>query len=267
VLLRAGPLHRLQLTTKRRRAGGGALRASPLRAGTTTFGRSCRLLLLFDIDGTLVRGRPLTHQLALEEAASAVFGLDVPPGSTPVADVEPWGKTDRQILRDVLARAGLPEPDDESLARWERAACEAYERLEVGDGAGDHAATAEALARLRDAGHLLALLTGNLEPIARRKLALRGLGDFFPSGQGGFGSDAELRPDLVPIARARAGGVPPSETVLIGDTPLDVAAALADGVRAIAITGHRFSADELLEAGASATVDELAELEAAFAAL
>ena len=190
-----------------------------------------------------------------------MFGLRVAPGSSPVAEVEPWGKTDRQILRDVLVRAGLPEPDEDGLARWERAACDAYERLEVdGDGSAEHAATADALARLRDAGHLLALLTGNLEPIARRKLALRGLGDFFPAGQGGFGSDAELRPDLVPIARARAGDVPPSATVLIGDTPLDVAAALADGVRAIAITGHRFSAAELLEAGASATVDELAEL-------
>ena len=189
-----------------------------------------------------------------------MFGLRVAEGESPVADVEPWGKTDRQILRDVLARAGLPEPDSESLVRWERAACEAYERLEVDGDPDGHAATAAALAELRDGGHTLALLTGNLEPIARRKLALRGLGGFFPAGQGGFGSDAERRPELVPIARARAGEVPPSETVLIGDTPLDVAAALADGVRAIAITGHRFSADVLLEAGASATVDELTEL-------
>jgi phosphoglycolate phosphatase len=164
----------------------------------------------------------------------------------------------------VLARAGLPQPEEDALVRWERAACEAYERLEVGDGedgAAEHAATADALARLRDAGHRLALLTGNLEPIARRKLSLRGLGGFFPAGQGAFGSDAELRPELVPIARGRAGDVPREETVLIGDTPFDVAAAAADGVRAIAITGHRFSADALLEAGAAATVDDLAELE------
>jgi phosphoglycolate phosphatase len=208
-----------------------------------------------------VRGRPLTHQTALEEAASAVFGLRVAPGETPVSDVEPWGKTDRQILRDVLARASLPAPDEASLARWEREACAAYERLEADDDAAGHVKTAKALARLREAGHTLALLTGNLEPIARRKLALRGLGDFFPAGQGGFGSDAELRPELVPIARARAGAVPPEDTVLIGDTPLDVKAAAADGVRAIAITGHRFSAEELLAAGAAATVDDLGELE------
>jgi phosphoglycolate phosphatase len=177
--------------------------------------------------------------------------------------VEPWGKTDRQILRDVLELAGVPAPAPDALARWERAACEAYARLEV-DG-DDLAPTADVLAKLRDAGHLLALVTGNLEPIARRKLSLRGLGDFFPEGQGAFGSDADLRPELVPMARARAGNASREDTVLIGDTPFDVAAASADGVRAVGITGHRFSADALLEAGAAATVDELAELEAVLA--
>jgi phosphoglycolate phosphatase len=219
-----------------------------------------------------VRGRPLTHQLALERAAGEVFGLRVDDGATPVADVEPWGKTDRQILRDVLARAGLPHASDEAIARWERIACELYMELEVDRESSDElSATAAALGRLRDQGHALALVTGNLEPIARRKLALRGLGDYFPRGQGGFGSDAERRPELVPIARARAadGGPPqPSEdTVLIGDTPLDVAAAAADGVRCVAITGKRFSARVLREAGAAATVDEIPEVEAALAEL
>jgi phosphoglycolate phosphatase-like HAD superfamily hydrolase len=230
------------------------------------------LLLLFDIDGTLVRGRPLTHQLAMERAAADVFGLRAEDGETPVADVEPWGKTDRQILRDVLARAELPAPSSDAVARWEQATCEAYTALEVREETSDElAATAATLDRLRAAGHRLALVTGNLEPIARRKLALRGLGDYFPPGQGGFGSDAELRPELVPIARARAGSNgsphPRDETVLIGDTPLDVAAASADGVRCVAITGTRFSAQALLGAGATATIDQIPEVEAALAEL
>jgi phosphoglycolate phosphatase-like HAD superfamily hydrolase len=230
------------------------------------------VLLLFDIDGTLVRGRPLTHQLALERAATAVFGLRVEPGATPVADVEPWGKTDRQILRDVLVRAELPPPSEDAIARWERIACEAYVQLETqGERSDELDATATALERLRAAGHALALVTGNLEPIARRKLALRGLGDYFPAGQGGFGSDAELRPELVPIARARAGlnGTPhaSADTVLVGDTPLDVAAAAADGVRCVAITGNRFSARDLREAGAAATIDAIPQVEAALTAL
>jgi phosphoglycolate phosphatase-like HAD superfamily hydrolase len=230
------------------------------------------LLLLFDIDGTLVRSRPTTHQLALERAATEVFGLRVEDGATPVADVEPWGKTDRQILRDVLTRAGLPEPSADAIARWERIACEAYVELEVdGESSGELQATADALTHLRSQGHALALVTGNLEPIARRKLALRGLGDYFPPGQGGFGSDAELRPELVPIARTRCGtnGQPHArdDTVLIGDTPLDVAAAAADGVRCVAITGKRFSARHLREAGAAATIERIPDVETALEGL
>jgi phosphoglycolate phosphatase len=230
------------------------------------------MLLLFDIDGTLVRSRPVTHQEALTAAAVEVFGLRVQPGESPVAAVEPWGKTDRQILRDVLARAGLPAPDAGAVARWEQAACDAYDELEQPGADHDAAATAElaataaTLERLRAAGHVLALVTGNLEPIARRKLGLRGLAGFFPEGQGGFGSDAELRPELVPIARGRAGidgsPHPREQTVLIGDTPRDVEAAAADGVRCVAITGARFSADALMAAGASATVAEIPEVEA-----
>ena len=217
------------------------------------------MLLLFDIDGTLVRSRPFTHQRALEEAAHEVFGLELAPGATPVQDVEPWGKTDRQILRDVLQQAGLPAPQPGQIAEWERRACAAYELLETeGEELPE---TVAALERLEQAGHTLALVTGNLEPIARRKLALRGLERFFPTGLGGFGSDADLRPELVPLARARAGDHPREDAVLIGDTPADVAAARADEIRAIGVTNHRFDSHALLEAGAAATIEEIDELE------
>jgi phosphoglycolate phosphatase-like HAD superfamily hydrolase len=233
------------------------------------------VLLLFDIDGTLVRGRPVTHQAALAEAATKVFGLRVAAGTNPVAEVEPWGKTDRQILHEVLARADIAAPDAGAVARWEELSCEAYTRLEVerdhGAEAEELAATAQALGRLREAGHALALVTGNLEPIARRKLHMRGLGGYFPSGQGGFGSDSELRAELVAVARRRAGtggsAHPHEDTLLIGDTPLDVAAAIADGVRCVAIEGKRFPAAALMAAGAIATVAEIPELESIISGL
>src|SRR3954447_14702892 len=85
----------------------------------------------------------------------------------------------------------------------------------------------ETLLGLRDAGHRLGLLTGNVEPIARAKLAQAGLSDLFDGCPGAFGSDEELRDLLVPVACRRAGAPdepwPTRETVVVGDTPSDIA--------------------------------------------
>ena len=93
------------------------------------------------------------------------------------------------------------------------AASEAYARL-VPDDLSAHVAPGivdvlEALDARE--GVRLAVLTGNLEPIAHLKLARAGLGRFFEHGQGGFGSDSEDRLDLPAIARRRAGGYPARE--------------------------------------------------------
>jgi phosphoglycolate phosphatase-like HAD superfamily hydrolase len=217
------------------------------------------LLVLFDIDGTLVRSRPLTHQRALARAAVEVFGLHPETDERAIRAVEPWGKTDRQILRDLLAGR---TPSAAEIAVWERTACNVYSQIEDGTPDDGDRRTAGVLERLRSAGHDLALVTGNLEPIARRKLDGRGLGRYFPAGQGGFGSDADTRVELVALARRRAGDRRREETVLIGDTPRDVEAAIADGVRSIAVTGGRYGRVELLAAGAASVIDELGELDA-----
>jgi phosphoglycolate phosphatase-like HAD superfamily hydrolase len=112
------------------------------------------------------------------------------------------------------------------------------------------------------AGHTNALLTGNIEPIAHHKLAAAGLGEWFARGQGAFGSDAEDRRELVPVARKRAGGWPAERTVVIGDAPGDVACAVADGAVAVGLLGH-FGEDEL--AGAHALIGDLADLGEALA--
>ena len=100
----------------------------------------------------------------------------------------------------------------------------------------------------------LALVTGNLEAVARRKLASAGLGHYFAAGQGGFGSDAEDRGELPAVARARAGGWARERTVVIGDTPRDIACARVDRVRVIAVATGPFTAEAL--ADADAVVDD-----------
>jgi phosphoglycolate phosphatase-like HAD superfamily hydrolase len=103
----------------------------------------------------------------------------------------------------------------------------------------------------------LSLVTGNLEPIARLKLARAGLGEHFEPGQGGFGSDHSSRAELPAIARIRAhppGGWSRERTVVIGDTPRDIACARADGVRVVAVATGPFAVEQL--ADADAVVDD-----------
>ncbi len=141
------------------------------------------------------------------------------------------------------------------------AACAAYGRLCPDDLSAHVAPGMPALLQRLAARDdtLLALVTGNYEPIARLKLRRAGIGHFFPTGQGGFGSDHEDRSELPGIARRRAGAMhgdgepwPQARTAVIGDTPRDIACARADGVRVAAIATGPFEPGELRQADAVA---------------
>ena len=215
------------------------------------------LLLLWDIDGTLLQyGGAREHAAALIQALNETHGTALPPDA--VTQIRPMGKTDRQIARELLGGA---DPGDEWIARvWELYQEADLERLRQGAMPGAE----EALRWAVDAGHVNALLTGNIEPVAHHKLAAAGLGRWFERGRGAFGSDAEDRRLLVPIARERAGGWPAQRTVVIGDAPGDVACALADGAIAVALRGHN-DAREL--DGAHVFIAGLADLGEALAGL
>jgi phosphoglycolate phosphatase-like HAD superfamily hydrolase len=185
-----------------------------------------------------------------------VHGVDV----LEVQTVEYAGRTDAAISRDLLVAAGVAPADvDERWDAVREAAALAYERLCPADLSAKVApGMVELLTALaaRPDDFRLSLVTGNLEPVARLKLARAGVGRFFPDGQGGFGSDAEDRGRLPGIARARAGDPPwPRErTVVIGDTPLDIACARADEVRVAAVATGPFAIEAL--AAADAVVDD-----------
>ena len=219
------------------------------------------MLLLFDIDGTLLLKGAAAHGEALREALREVHGVgDVP-------DVETAGRTDPEIARAILLRAGVTaEHIDAAMGELRAAVAAAYARLCPPD-LSDRVAPGmrPLLERLaaRD-GVRLSLLTGNLEPIARLKLARAGLGAFFPRGQGGFGSDHEDRMELPAVARARAGGpdgpYPRERTVIIGDTPRDILCARADGGGCVAVATGPYGADAL--GGADAVARDARELAA-----
>ncbi len=183
--------------------------------------------------------------------------------------VEAAGRTDAAIARDLLRQAGVADAAIDARAQVvaEETAL-AYEALCPPDLSARVApGIPEALDALGAApeAYRFSLVTGNLEPIARRKLAAAGIGHHFPAGQGGFGSDAEDRGKLPAIARERAGGWPRERTVVIGDTPRDIACARADGVRVVAVATGPFAIAALADAdavvdGARALLPVLADL-------
>jgi phosphoglycolate phosphatase-like HAD superfamily hydrolase len=222
------------------------------------------VLLLFDIDGTLLLKAYVEHRQALHAALERVYGVAEPEA----AGVDAAGRTDPEIARAILLRLDVSaDRIDAGMANFGIAAAEEYARNCPQDLSGHVAPGMRSLLEelsVRE-GTILSLVTGNLEPIARLKLKRAGLGAFFAKGQGGFGSDHEDRTQLPSIARLRAGRrdepYPREETVVIGDTPLDIACAHADGVKAIAVATGPFSAERLQDADAVArTVEELRAL-------
>jgi phosphoglycolate phosphatase len=224
------------------------------------------VLLLFDIDGTLLIRAADAHREAIREALRVVHGVDAPY----VRGGRAAGRTDREITRELLMQAGVAaEKIDEHAEDVRIATCEAYARLCPADLSACVAPGVGALLERLGARDdtILSLVTGNYEPIARIKLRAAGIGHHFASGQGGFGSDHESRTELPAIARRRARPAgqgepwPRSRTLLIGDTLRDIACAQADGVRVIAIATGPHPADELTAADAVARdAHELGEL-------
>jgi phosphoglycolate phosphatase len=208
------------------------------------------LLLLWDIDGTLLQRASLEHAEAMRRALVQVHGRLELDGQR----VEAAGRTDGAIARDLLIAAGhASEAIDARADDVIAACCELYHELCPADLSPRLApGVPEALAALggRPDDFRFSLVTGNFERIARLKLARAGIGEWFPEGQGGFGSDAEDRERLPPIARERAGGWPRERTVVIGDTPRDIACARADGVRVIAVATGPFGVEQLADADA-----------------
>jgi phosphoglycolate phosphatase len=216
------------------------------------------VLVLFDIDGTLLLRASREHASALRAALASVYGARA---SEPLSAA---GRTDTEIARELATAAGVGrERFDAGLPRLRELTVELFTRgcpasLEdrVAPGMTDLLDRLSAREDVR-----CSLVTGNYEAVARLKLERAGIGHHFAAGQGAFGSDAEHRADLPPIARARAGGIARERTIVVGDTPRDVACARADRLRVLAVATGPHPAADLLDAdGVARDGFELAEL-------
>jgi len=218
------------------------------------------LLVLWDIDGTLVDGAGQGRH-AFDDAFRVVTGRE-PPGQ-----VEMAGRTDRLIAMAMLDGDGSSLTP--MLEELERALAAREPRMRAEGRALPGAA--EALAALAGRESTVqSLLTGNLAANAALKLGAFGLERWVDLEVGGYGSDPhEARSDLVAVARERAAAKysPAVDTVLVGDTPLDVRAAHEAGARAVAVASGPYGVEELRETGADAVLEDLEDTKAVVAAV
>jgi len=226
-------------------------------------------LILWDIDGTLVstagHGR-----YAFFEAFEAVFGR-------PVEDDPPiamGGRTDHSIALEILAMGGVDDPEGHLPAMYDAL----HEALNARAGAiaaegAPQPGVREAIAAIDERGDAIqSLLTGNIEPNAHVKLGAFGLDELLDMEVGGYGSDHGVRAELVGIAREKTRAkhrvdIPPERVTLIGDTPLDIEAAHANGARAVAVATGPYTVEELEQAGPEAALEDLSDTAALLAAL
>ncbi len=223
-------------------------------------GGSARLLVLWDVDYTLVNASGVGWHL-YSAAFTELFGRELPAAAKAASMA---GRTDHAIVLDVLSLAAVPDPGEQvrpfeaALARLGRGAHGMV--AESGKALPGAPEALDALAAVP--GVVQSVLTGNVRQVAEAKLAPLGLSVHLDLAVGAYGNEHEARTELVPLARTRAAAAYRADfsgeaTVLVGDTPLDVAAALAAGARAVAVATGQFPAAALKAAGASAVLADL----------
>ena len=217
--------------------------------------------VLFDIDGTLVNSHDGVHYNAFHAALRQTWNIEDKIDTVPV-----HGNTDIGILRAVTERNGISPQD--FAAALPRAL--AVMREDATRHAGDMhpevcPSIPELLVRLKHAGKLLGIVTGNLEEIGWAKMRAAGLRDFFAFGS--FSDEAELRADIFRrgIAEARRRLFNDAVVCIVGDTPNDVSAARENDVRIISTATGKYSPEALRACGPDVCVSCCTELLAEFA--
>jgi len=223
-------------------------------------------ILLWDLDGTLVRGQRYgVFKDYTVPMLTRVFGTA---GSLEGMMVS--GMTDLQIIEEALRGAGITR--EQILARKDELLTCYIEEMKRATGNGGHLVQAipggrEVLQRVAEhPRYASALLTGNIEPAAYLKLELAGLSEFFKL-PGAFGDSSFDRRDLPAIAAQRINKhlgekLQPAQFIVIGDTPNDIACARHFGARVLAVaTGRMHSADDLLAHEPDALVPDLLDVE------
>jgi phosphoglycolate phosphatase len=215
-------------------------------------------LVLFDIDGTLLRRAGPHHREALVEAVKRVVGVETTTEGVPVA-----GMLDRDILSGMLRKQGVSQAAiRKAMPALVSTAQSIYVRRcpdlrrKVCPGAR------MLLYRLSRRNVPAGLVTGNLTKIGWRKMERAGLRNYLRFGA--FAESAKDRAGLVRLAMRHARGEGwidrNSPVALIGDHPNDIRAAKANRVRSVAVATGVIPAEELREHSPDILVEDMRSL-------
>ena len=222
-------------------------------------------VLLFDIDGTLIRAaRRPEYRGLMNDMLMDLFGT-----CGRIAEVDFAGRTDLSIYREALECEGVTmETIHEKLPLIEARMVQILDELAAtGEVFRLCPGVRELLEALEGNEKLIpSLLTGNVEKLAEAKLRTVGISHFFQR-RGAFGSDAENRDHLPAIAagrmRAHFGEEVQAENfIVIGDTPRDISCARYFGARVLAVATGVHTVEQLQEHAPDAVRDDLSDTEA-----
>ena len=211
---------------------------------------------IVDLDGTLV-DTVGDFEVALQRALA---DLGWPPvGRAFIARTV--GKGSEHLLTRTLAEVGAPASlFDPAWARYQ------HHYLAIN---GQHSAVypgaVEGLQALRARGLRLVCLTNKPNAFARPLLALKGLDGYFDFV---FGGDAfaHKKPHPMPLLKAcEALGTLPAQTLMVGDSSNDAAAARAAGCPVVLVSYGYNHGEPVAAARADAVVGRIDEIPALFA--
>ena len=211
-------------------------------------------VLLFDVDKTLIKTK-VGHTETFFKAFKEIYGVDAN-----IDLIEYQGKTDKQIIIDVLKLKGLSEEKirqriDECMAYMVKSFREMDSRISLEKLEG----VEELLNSLEKKGYLIGVVTGNIEEIGIKKLEKVGLDKYFKFG--GFGNYDENRTKVLKIALKKAKKIlgPKKEynVFYFGDTPCDIKAGLEAGITTIGVATGDYNLDELNNSRASFVFENL----------
>jgi phosphoglycolate phosphatase-like HAD superfamily hydrolase len=220
------------------------------------------LLVLWDIDHTLIENCGVNKEIY-------AYTFELLTGQRAEHPARTEGRTEPEIMRNMLRAHGI-EPDADHIARLPQAL-----ELATLSKAGTLRERGYELPGARDALTALqgipqivqSVLSGNIRPNAFTKLSAFRLDGYIDFEVGGYGSDDEVRANLVSVAQERASAgygakFDKTNTLLIGDTPRDVQAGRNGGAHVVAVASGSDSMDALRAEGADIVLPDLRDTRA-----